>query len=254
MTALLLLSCGPKRPAEDPPRLPHARLELLHSQSDWLGVHFVMDTGWHIYWENPGDSGQPPVIAWRLPQGFSAGVIHWPTPERLNSTGGSLKDYGYKGQVLLLARLQGPGTAPKDAVVEATVKYLICREVCLPEKAELRLPLADAAENESLFETGLKRIPQPWPKQWQAKAISEKDDFSVELDIGNSLRKIDFFPLDPEQIDNAAPQRLQPTARGARIVLKKSDQLLKPITVLRGVLVLPEENASYRVDIPVTQR
>jgi DsbC/DsbD-like thiol-disulfide interchange protein len=24
-----------------------------------MGIKFVMDKGWHIYWKNPGDSGEP---------------------------------------------------------------------------------------------------------------------------------------------------------------------------------------------------
>src|SRR5579864_3388234 len=46
---------------------PHARVELLSRQATLhpgsalqLGIHFILEPGWHIYWINPGDSGQPP--------------------------------------------------------------------------------------------------------------------------------------------------------------------------------------------------
>src|SRR4051812_14995950 len=29
--------------------------------------------GWHGYWLNPGDAGQPTTVAWQLPQGAAAG-------------------------------------------------------------------------------------------------------------------------------------------------------------------------------------
>jgi hypothetical protein len=61
-----------------------------------------------------------------------------------------------------------------------------------------------------------------------------------------------FFPLALGEIDNAAPQKLQPTPTGATITLKKSDLLLKPISVLRGVLVSPGGPA-YRIEAPVRQ-
>src|SRR6266513_2020688 len=51
-----------------------------------LGVHFILEPGWHIYWTNPGDSGQPPVFKWQLPAGFSAGEIQWPRPNRMQSS------------------------------------------------------------------------------------------------------------------------------------------------------------------------
>ena len=37
-------------------------------------------------------------------------------------------------------------------------------------------------------------------------------------------------------------------------MLRKSDQLLKPVTVLHGVLVMSATGESYRLEIPVTQQ
>src|SRR6478609_5887049 len=71
----------------------HAHVELLSRQaaitpgSDLqLGIHFILEPGWHIYWINPGDSGQPPSFQWQLPSGFTAGEIQWPRPERMQSS------------------------------------------------------------------------------------------------------------------------------------------------------------------------
>ena len=59
----------------------------------------TMQEGWHTYWLNPGESGEPTTIAWSLPQGFTAGGIKWPHPERIPF--GELANYGYSEQVLL---------------------------------------------------------------------------------------------------------------------------------------------------------
>src|SRR6266436_1544268 len=76
----------------------HARVELLAqtagispNQQLWLGVHFSLEQGWHIYWRNPGDSGQPPVFHWQLPPGLSAGEVQWPRPNKMKTA--SLADY-----------------------------------------------------------------------------------------------------------------------------------------------------------------
>ena len=37
---------------------------------------------WHTYWRNPGDSGEPTALVWKLPAGWSAGEIQWPAPRR----------------------------------------------------------------------------------------------------------------------------------------------------------------------------
>src|SRR5437016_9725185 len=68
----------------------HARVELVSQQTTFapgqenlLGVHFSLEKDWHIYWINPGDSSQPPVLHWQLPAGFKAGEIQWPHPVKL---------------------------------------------------------------------------------------------------------------------------------------------------------------------------
>jgi len=68
----------------------HGTVDLLSEQQSiqpghaiLLGLHFRLEKGWHIYWVNPGDSGEPPRLEWRLPAGLRAGAIEWPTPSRL---------------------------------------------------------------------------------------------------------------------------------------------------------------------------
>ena len=41
----------------------------------WAGLDLAMDDGWHVYWQNPGDSGLSPKIKWDLPSGIKAGDI-----------------------------------------------------------------------------------------------------------------------------------------------------------------------------------
>jgi hypothetical protein len=90
------------------------------------------------------------------------------------------------------------------------------------------------------------------PHGWKVTAESRKSDFLLTVVPGKPITKAIFFPLDPGQIDNPAPQKLQATASGAKITLKKSDLVLKPISVLRGVLVIPGGPA-YRIESPVRQ-
>jgi len=245
----------------------HARVELLARQNLTapgrellLGVHFVLEQGWHIYWTNPGDSGQPPVFTWQLPSGFSAGEIQWPRPERMQSSP-MLADYGYHDDVLLMVPVHAPqslgGNARAEIGLEA--KWLICREVCLPDHAQLHLslPVWSAVTvnpaTAAIFTGAQKLLPKPMPPGWKARAESAKDSFMLSIAAGKPVGKAEFFPLEPGQVENAAPQKLQPSARGGKITLKKSDLLLKPIAVLRGVLVLPGGDA-YQVEAPVAAK
>lgn len=244
----------------------HARVELLSRQaaakprSDLqLGVHFILEKGWHVYWINPGDSGQPPSFQWQLPPKCTAGEVRWPRPERLQPSK-ELVDYGYSGEVLLPLTMHVASTAGNSRPVEVSVqvKWLVCREVCIPEHANLHLtlPVSSAArvdhQHEQLFANTNKLIPKSLPRAWNASVTSAKDDFVLTIRAGKSIAQAEFFPLDPGQIDNAAPQKLQQTSHGAKISLKKSDLLVNPITVLRGVLVIPGSPA-YRIEAPVRQ-
>lgn len=244
----------------------HTRVELLAQQlalkpgSDvQLGVHFMLEKGWHIYWTNPGDSGQPPSFKWHLPSGFSAGEIQWPHPERLQPNK-ELVDYGYSGEVLLPLTIHTPSAINNNASVEfrAEAKWLVCREVCIPEQTTLHLtlPVSSAAgvhqQHAQLFEKTDKLIPKPLPSGWKASFTQTKDDLVLTIRAGKSITQAEFFPLEPGQIDNPAPQKVQSTPQGARITMKKSDLLLKPISTLRGVLVMPGDPA-YQIEAPARQ-
>jgi DsbC/DsbD-like thiol-disulfide interchange protein len=244
---------------------PHAHVELLSRQIAitpgsglQVGIRFTLESGWHIYWINPGDSGQPPSFQWQLPPGFTAGEIQWPRPERMQSSS-ELADYGYHHDVLLMVPIHGPQFIHDEQVrglrfaVEA--KWLVCREVCIPEHANLELFLHSGAIKENpatakLFADAEKLLPIAMPRGWSAKAESRKNDFLLTIVASKPITGAIFFPLDPGQIDNPAAQKLQPMPSGAKITLKKSDLLLKPISVLRGVLAVPRGPA-YRIEAPV---
>lgn len=227
------------------------------SQKFWVGVQFHMEKGWHIYWINPGDSGEPPRVQWRLPAGFQAGEFQWPHPERLVTKYST--DYGYADQMLLLAPIRPPaGLAPGGkAELAGTVKWVVCREVCIPGKTEVALSLpvkqtqSAAPQPNKLFEDARKRIPQPAPANWRTHARAEKNEFVLSLETGQPIAHAEFFPFEPQQIENAAPQSASALPRGVQLRLKKSGQLLKPIADLKGVIVFPSGKA-YVIDAPVT--
>ena len=262
--AVLLLLTSAAAIAQPGPT-QHAKVELIARQVAvspgkdlQLGIHFVLEKGWHIYWINPGDSGQPPSFKWQLPSGFSAAEIQWPRPERLQPSK-ELVDYGYDGEVLLPVTIHTPSKiTDRSAEFSAEAKWLICREVCIPEHASLHLilPVSSAAaveqQHAQLFAKTDKLIPRALPRTWNANVTSRKDDFVLTVRAGKPITKAEFFPLDAGQIDNPASQKIQPTSNGAKIILKKSDLLVKPITVLRGVLVIPSGSA-YRIEAPVRQ-
>ncbi|MGB0034853.1 MAG: protein-disulfide reductase DsbD domain-containing protein [Candidatus Acidiferrales bacterium] len=235
----------------------HARIELIAEEKAlqagrplWVGLWFQMDEGWHVYWKNSGDSGEPPKVQWILPAGFQAGAIQWPLPVRLGR--GTVVDYGYENQVLLMAPITVPSDAKSSGVsaIVSDVRYLVCREICIPGKARLTLsiPVGDAASArfikwQKLFRRTRLQLPKSAPATWKISAKSEKDQFVLSVAGAGAAKNVSFFPLEPGVIENSAPQTVMASGTGFRVTLKKSEQLDKPISALKGVIALGDGRA-----------
>jgi len=155
--------------------------------------------------------------------------------------------------LMVPVRVPAEKLAAKSVDVAVEAKWLICREVCISDHAQLKLtlPQGKAARTAMLFAKEESRLPKPWPRSWRATAESRKEDFLLMIETGKPVSKAEFYPLDKGQIENAAIQRLKATPRGCTITLVKSDLLLKPISALRGVLVLGSGQA-YQIRAPIT--
>ncbi len=266
LTALLTMSLAARADAtpRDQVRALHTTVQLIAERdaivpgrSVWLGVRFVLEPGWHIYWLNPGDSGSPPTIAWRLPPGVAAGPIEWPAPERIPVS--SLVNYGYDGDVVLATELRAPARlkAGETMVLGAGVKWLVCQEVCVPGQADLELPLpvepsSRPGPSAALIARARARVPREAPAGWKARARAEGDFFVVSIETGRSEREGVFFPLEVSQINDSAPQRVTPLDRGLRFTLRKSNQLIAAPATLRGVVRL-SDGRTFVVAAPVAQ-
>jgi len=102
--------------------------------------------GWHTYWRNPGDSGEPTDLTWQDPQGFRFGALQWPAPEAVPFAG--IVNYGYHGEVLMPISVTAPANAPVGQTVTFTagIYWLVCADICIPEEGTLTLTLPIAAQ------------------------------------------------------------------------------------------------------------
>src|SRR5947208_1943768 len=133
-----------------------------------VGVRLSIRPGWHVYWKNPGDSGIATAVEFTLPEGFAAGEIQYPVPQRFTQTGG-IVNYGYEDEVILLATITPPEQLPsKNVHLAAKANWLVCQEECIPGEAELAidLPVAVSAKaaNADVFEKWTRRLPVPAEK------------------------------------------------------------------------------------------
>jgi DsbC/DsbD-like thiol-disulfide interchange protein len=257
--AVLAVASGCSR--KSPQRAQHSRATLIleHAvvqpgEQTRVGIRFDMDKNWHIYWRNPGDSGEAPRVRWELPHGIEAGPLEWPSPSRLETAAGV--DYGYEGRVVLLSTLRIPATALPGGTMEiaGALRWLVCSDVCIPQAEEVNTPIrvGTAALVDSKAEGFLKaaadKLPQPLPPELHVGVVGSPGSFDVRFAPGR-VTHAEFFPAEPEQIDNAATQTLINHNGSSQLQLKKSDHLQTDPERLTGVLVL--DGRPYKIDLPV---
>ncbi len=197
----------------------HVKVSLLAEQSAfvpgttaWIGLRFEHQPHWHTYWINPGDSGLPTKVVWQLPAGFSAGEIVWPTPARIAL--GDIANFGYTGDIVFPVQISVPRDAAEGSTahVGADVKWLVCREECVPGSASVAidLPVHAIAINDpsatKLFDTARAAAPQAAP--WTGAAYVHGDVIDVVVRGPNlpPVKQTDAFVVDRKVVANAAPK------------------------------------------------
>jgi DsbC/DsbD-like thiol-disulfide interchange protein len=167
-------------------------------------------------------------------------------------------DYGYEGQVLLMAPIEGAAKEGANPMpnLSADVKYIVCREMCIPGKAHLTFAPpsgGDWSKWRALFEQTRQRLPKPAPAGWKVSVEADKSHFIVSVRTGSQAQSASFFPINAGEIDNSSAQDFTSNRTGFRLTLKKSDQLSRPISTLRGLIVLGPGRA-FEVAAPMVAR
>jgi DsbC/DsbD-like thiol-disulfide interchange protein len=206
--------------------------------------------GWHTYWRNPGDSGQPTSIDWQLPPGFSAGAIRWPVPQRLPI--GPLVNYGYEGEVLLASEIRVPADAQGTLRLAARARWLVCNpEHCIPEQGELALALPAGRGAPGKWGAAFDAIPLPQaaPAQWRLSARRDGDRVLLEAE-GVDGPALAFLPYEEGKVQHAAAQPLERAGAGVRLAIAVSQQPVGEFARLTGVL-LTEGARAFEIDVPI---
>jgi thiol:disulfide interchange protein/DsbC/DsbD-like thiol-disulfide interchange protein len=229
-------------------------------QAFWVALEFDIRDGWHTYWRNPGDSGEPTKLAWQLPPGFTAGDIVWTTPHRFEIA--PLVNYGYAKHAVHLVQI----TAPRDlkagtpVSLAAKASWLVCSDVCIPEDANLQLTLpvsahagAVDATATALFTAARSELPSAQPAPTSARIAGDQLIVTLGREWGATLSQITslaFFPYDEGGIEYATPQTLTRTKDSVDLAMKVGYQPPKP-GAIRGVLVVTEQNGAQTDTVPI---
>lgn len=223
-------------------------------QPFWIAIHIALDDGWHTYWRNPGDSGATPVVAWRLPAGVEVESISWPYPSLFRE--GPLVTYGYSDNAWLFTRVTAPAEESNNGSlrIAADVEWLVCRDICIPQYAELTLsvPLASKEETGSTSPPGFMEALADVPQSSPAAAFYEVDAERFALMMATpvvDVREAWFFPYDYGVIDYAADQEMRNDEQGLHLWTRRATHGGEVPATIAGALVVRDASGHRAFEI-----
>jgi thiol:disulfide interchange protein DsbD len=223
----------------------------------YVGLSIHLGPGYHTYWKFPGIAGVAASIQWKLPDGFEAGPIEWPEPERVFML--QVKCQGFERDVILPVKITPPtGLVPGRSVkIGGTAAWLHCTQACqvsvdsvaieLPVRSEI--PAYDPQWRPK-FEAERLRFAQP-SDSWIATAAENGRTVTLTLSPAAATarrlsdqaeaEKLIFF-TDDGWIDSDKPQIVKLVEDGTlAITLIRSEVYLqdRPPATLSGLVRNP---------------
>ena len=177
----------------NPVETGHAKASLITNlqnstqESFYVGIRLQMQEGWHTYWENPGDSGSPFKATWTADTGVIVENVQWPTPITIPYP--PLMTYGYEGDVIFPFQVFR-SLDSKLTKINLDFDFLICADICIPEKASLSIDLSSSPPS-SLLDEAINNLPA---KIIQTKSNIVGDQLKVTFQAPQAFSKAYLFP------------------------------------------------------------
>lgn len=228
----------------------------------YIALSLRLEKHWHTYWRNAGGSGYPADMHFEVlgapADSVSFGEIIWPLPKTiLNKTASpsqTIISYAFEDRLLLPMPLHISENAQPSQVItiRAQATYLVCDEICLPETAELVLPLVITAlgaepVKDARWSANIERTIKNAPKPEGLQASAALVDGALQVDIVgdtldfSALRNPYFFPYEQDLVEASAKQIIGRGDAGLRFTLEPSFGLEDGIKNIQGVLAFDEK-------------
>ena len=136
---------------------PAARAEPVDA-----GLEFDLEPGWHIYWRFPGEAGVPTEADFSGSRNIARATLRYPAPALYDD--GTSMSVVYTDRVVLPIDVER-ADPQRPSILEASVRFGVCRDICVPGEAKLTMTLDSNAALDPALQSALadarSRIPRP---------------------------------------------------------------------------------------------
>ncbi|TNE36194.1 hypothetical protein EP342_00760, partial [bacterium] len=167
--------------------------QLQRGADFYLALEMNITDDWHVYWENPGDSGLPTEVKWETPKGVEKdGDLIWQVPEKIKWS--DMINYGYSHKMYLIQKFKTTRISDAQEIkIKAKLNWLVCKEKCIPQDKDISIDL---------------KVGETFIKSDQDKLINELlASAPVTFESKNSTFDVDDDNLSIELLDK--PKDLQ---------------------------------------------
>lgn len=211
-----------------------------------VALGLIIEPKWHIYWMNPGDTGAPTEVRWKLPGGYRIQSVRWSRPARHESA--AAMAYGYEGRAYAVARILAPSTAkPGKVSVTADVNWLICNEICLIGKDSKTAAFPVRVKDPGTFPAKpdfwqeiVATLPPPATGSFSAAVKAE--EYMLKFRPASATRKTPksayFYAYASNVVEHGKPQSLSENGDTFQLRIPRSSYEKGPAKSLEGVLEL----------------
>ena len=270
LSLLPLLAFSPAHAQDAQSTAKHVQIQVIPEfssvkpgQTIAIAIEEKIDDSWHVYWKNPGDSGEAIRINWTLPQGVTASDIQWPIPERIAF--GPLLNFGYHSQVTFLSDLTVPAEYTGTEIpVTADIELLVCNDICIPEtsKIDLKIPVNTnpaTATDSALFKEARSHIPETVAWQGMVEEANKNLMLSFRADpeilpLFSAAKKVEFFPEEWGLIQNPATQDAKVENGQITLKIPRDSRALSEVKEIKGLLVYESTDGTrkgFNVSTPI---
>ena len=222
-----------------------------------VGFKFTLNPGWHTYWENPGDAGEGASIKWNLPNDVDTSKILWPGPERIPVE--PLMTFGYEDEVVLLTKISTSAASAIPLNLNAQVSWYTCKEICIPQEAEVSIPIKLGSKTPSvskgLLEHTLGKVPVEFNGTYRVNKLDDSYVLQGEFEKMDQYDSMYFFPKEYGLTNYTENQQYEKNKDTFSLQIMASEVAIKKESFKGVIAVNKNEDVNFiEIDYPLATK